>query len=148
MKKDMGANHKVNSPKISQNFPRWWWGSIGWVNQAQKRFQIDPKCFQKVATELKKKNYWKFLLTRQWLRLWAWFFRYSMLLQPERCLLPCRYTYNTFFMDLPGSPFVSHSSLLPTKGVHFVVGTWWLQFQTEIVHNFHRLRFSTLFTPQ
>jgi len=24
-KKVMGANHKANSPKISHNFPRWWW---------------------------------------------------------------------------------------------------------------------------
>jgi len=28
-KKVMGANHKANLPKISRNFPKWWWGSIG-----------------------------------------------------------------------------------------------------------------------
>jgi len=44
-------------------------------------------------------------------------------------------------MDLLGPSFVSHSSLLTTKGVDFVVGMWWLQF---LIHNFHRPRFSTL----
>jgi len=29
MKKVMGGIHKTNSPKISHNFLRWWWGSIG-----------------------------------------------------------------------------------------------------------------------
>jgi len=74
----------------------------------------------------------------------AWVFCCSMLLQPERCLLPCCCTYNAFFMDLPGPSFVSHSSLLTTKGVNFVVGPLWLQFLTEILCNFHRPRFSTL----
>jgi len=30
---------------------------------------------------------------------------------------------NAFLMDLPGPSFVSHSSLLTTEGVDFVVGT-------------------------
>ena len=44
-------------------------------------------------------------------------FHCSMLLRPERCLLAYRSTYNAFFMDLPVSFFVSHSSLLTAKGV-------------------------------
>jgi len=87
-------------------------------------------------------------LMPSWLRLRAWFFDCSMSLRPKGCLLPCRYGYDTFFIDLAGSSFVSHSSLLPTKGVDFVVGMWWLQFQMEIVYNFNRPRFSPLFTPQ
>jgi len=58
--------------------------------------------------------------------------------QPERCLLPCCYTYNKLCPPL---------CPIPTKGVNFVVGTWWLPIQTEIFCNFHRPRFSTLFTP-
>ena len=48
---------------------------------------------------------------------------YSLtLLWPNRCLLTYRSTYNAFFMDLPASSFVSHSSLLLTaKGVDLVV---------------------------
>ena len=44
-------------------------------------------------------------------------FHCSMLLQPERCLLAYHSTYNAFFMDLPVSSFVSHSSLLTAKSV-------------------------------
>ena len=44
-----------------------------------------------------------------------------MSLRPERCLLPYRSTYNAFFMDLPVSSFVSHSSLLTAKSVDLVV---------------------------
>ena len=43
-----------------------------------------------------------------------------MLLRPDRCLLAYRSTYNAFFMDLPVSSFVSHSSLLTGKGVDLV----------------------------
>jgi len=68
-----------------------------------------------------------------YLRLLAWFFCCSTLLQPERCLLPYHCAYNALFMDLP---VPSHSSLLTAKSV-FVVGTWWLPFITEIIHNFH-----------
>jgi len=50
-------------------------------------------------------------VTWQWLRLRAWFFCCSTLLQPERCILPCYCTYNAFFMDLSGPSFVFHSSL-------------------------------------
>ena len=44
-----------------------------------------------------------------------------MLLRPERCLLAYHSTYNAFFMDLPVSSFVSHSSLLTVKGVDLAV---------------------------
>jgi len=40
-------------------------------------------------------------------------------------------------MDLPLPSFLSHSSLHTAKSVDFVVGTRWLPFVTEIVHNFH-----------
>jgi len=50
------------------------------------------------------------------------FFHCLTSLQPERCLLPYRYAYNVFFMDLARPSFVSHSSLLSTKSVNFVVG--------------------------
>ena len=45
------------------------------------------------------------------------FFHCSTLLQPDTCLLAYRSTYSAFFMDLPVSSFVSHSSLLTAKGV-------------------------------
>jgi len=48
----MGANHKVNSPKISQDDDG---AALLSKNQAQTSFQIDPKYFQKVATEFLKK---------------------------------------------------------------------------------------------
>jgi len=50
-------------------------------------------------------------------------------------------TYNAFFIDLPEPSFLSHSTLLTTKSINFVVGTWWLPFITEIVHNFHSCYF-------
>ena len=40
-----------------------------------------------------------------------------MSLRPDRCLLAYRSMYNAFFMDLPVSSFVSHSSLLTAKSV-------------------------------
>jgi len=46
-----------------------------------------------------------------------------------------RSTYNTFFMDLPGPSFVSHSSLFTTKGVDFAVGKWWLHESSVIFIN-------------
>jgi len=45
----MGANHEVNSPKISQIF-------LHDDGAAKTSFQNNPKRFQKVATEFKK-NY-------------------------------------------------------------------------------------------
>ena len=48
----------------------------------------------------------------------AKFFHRSMLL---RYLLAYRSMYNAFFMDLPVSSFVSHSSLLTAKSVNLVV---------------------------
>jgi len=60
----------------------------------------------------------------------AWFFHCSMLLQPERCLLPYHSICNAFFMDLPRPSLVSHSSLFTTKSVDCM---WWLPFVTEIV---------------
>jgi len=33
--------------------------------------------------------------------------------------------------------FVSHSPLLTTKSINFVVRTWWFLLVTEIIHNFH-----------
>jgi len=50
----MGANHKVSSPKISQDDDG---AALLSKNQAQTCFQIDPKHFQKVATEFFEKNY-------------------------------------------------------------------------------------------
>ena len=44
-----------------------------------------------------------------------------MSLWPERCLLEYRSTCNAFFMDLPVSSFVSHSSLLTGKGADLVL---------------------------
>jgi len=57
MKKVMGENHEVNSPKISNNIPRWQW---------LVSFKVDPKLFHKAATKLKKNIKWNFLLT-DWL---------------------------------------------------------------------------------
>ena len=48
-------------------------------------------------------------------------FHSLMSLQPERCLLAYRSTYNAFFVDLPVSSFVSYSSLLTAKSVDMVV---------------------------
>ena len=48
-------------------------------------------------------------------------FHCSTSLRPKRCLLAYRSTYNAFFMDLPVSSFVSHSSLLTAKGVYLTV---------------------------
>ena len=56
----------------------------------------------------------------------------------ERCLLAYCSTYNAFFMDLPVSSFVSHSSLLTVKGVDLAVAcNGSLPFVTEIVWIFH-----------
>ena len=49
------------------------------------------------------------------------FFTVPTSLQPERCLLAYRSTYNAFFMDLPVSSFVCHSSLLIAKDVNLAV---------------------------
>jgi len=38
---------------------------------------------------------------------------------------------------LHGLTFVSHSPLLTTKSVDFVVGTWWFPFVMEIICDFH-----------
>jgi len=58
------------------------------------------------------------------LRLRAWFFRCSTLLQLERCFLPpYRCTYNAFFMDLLRPSFVyHHSSLFTTKSSYKFCG--------------------------
>ena len=40
--------------------------------------------------------------------------------RPNRCLLAYRSTCNAFFMDLPVSFFVSHSSSLTVKGVNLM----------------------------
>ena len=50
-----------------------------------------------------------------------YYFYCSASLWPERCLLAYRSMYNAFFMDLPVSCFVSHSSLLTVKSVDLVV---------------------------
>ena len=51
----------------------------------------------------------------------AHLFHCSMSLQLDMCLLAFRNTYNAFFMDLPVSSLVSHSSLLIVKGVDLAV---------------------------
>ena len=48
-------------------------------------------------------------------------FHCSTLLRPDRCLLAYRSMYNAFFMDLPVSSFVSHSSLLTAKSVNLAI---------------------------
>ena len=48
-------------------------------------------------------------------------FIFSLLLQPDTFLLAYRSTYNAYFMDLAVSSFLSHSSLLTSKGVDLVV---------------------------
>ena len=45
----------------------------------------------------------------------------STSLLPKKCFLEYRSMYNAFFMDLPVSSFVSHSSLLTVKSVYFAV---------------------------
>ena len=48
-------------------------------------------------------------------------FHCSTLLQPERCLLAYHSKCKAFFMNLPVSSFVSHSSLLTAKSVDLAV---------------------------
>jgi len=36
-KEGYGMNHKVDSPKITYNFPRWLWGNIGYVKLSPKK---------------------------------------------------------------------------------------------------------------
>jgi len=48
-------------------------------------------------------------------------FHFLMSLQPKRYLLAYRSAYNAFFMNLPVSSFVFHSSLLTAKSVDSVV---------------------------
>ena len=48
-------------------------------------------------------------------------FHCSTSLWPDRCLLSCCSTYNAFFMDLPVSFFVSHSSLLTAKSADLAI---------------------------
>ena len=47
--------------------------------------------------------------------------RFSTSLRPDRCLLAYRSMYNAFFMDLPVSFFVSHSSLLTAKSANLAI---------------------------
>ena len=49
------------------------------------------------------------------------FFHCSTSLRPDRCLLAYHSTCSAFFMDLPVSSFVSHSSLLTAKNVDLAV---------------------------
>jgi len=81
-------------------------------------------------------------ITRQWLRLQAWFFCCSTSLLPERCLLPCHCTYNAFFMDLPGPSFVSPSSLLTMERCRFCGRH--VMVSIPCPYNFLRPRFSIL----
>jgi len=55
MKKSVGAYHKVIYLKATHNFPNDD-GAVLVVKLSPKSFQIDPKCFQKVATEILTKN--------------------------------------------------------------------------------------------
>ena len=57
-------------------------------------------------------------------------------LRPERYLLAYHRTYNAFFMDLPVSSFVSHSSLMTAKSVDLGVARW-LPIITEIIRIVH-----------
>jgi len=115
---------------------QYWLGNT----KPKKAFRLILNTFKKLLQNLKKLLNGIFYcltnwclqthITQQWLRLRAWFFRCSMSLQHERCLLPYRCTCNAFFMDLPRLSFVSHSSLFTTKSVDC---TWWLPFLPEIV---------------
>ena len=49
--KEVGEAYEIVWPKTTPRFPKWRWGSIG---QVKTGFQIDPKYFQKVATEFLK----------------------------------------------------------------------------------------------
>jgi len=73
------------------------------MGQYQKSFQINLKH-----------------LTRQWLRLQAWFFTIQLAQEVPFGMLQY---HRAFLMDLPVSSFVCHSSLLTAKSVDFVVGT-------------------------
>jgi len=106
---------------------------------SQTSFQTDPKCFQKVASEnylVEFSTNWlsnwylQTCVTQQWLRLWAWFFAIQFRFSPRGAFWPYHRTCNAFFMDLP---VPSHSSLLTTKSVNFVVGMWWVPFVMEII---------------
>jgi len=50
---EVGMVHEVQSPENQPQFPQTMMGQY-WLGKtnAQTSFQIDPKCFQKVATEL------------------------------------------------------------------------------------------------
>jgi len=50
-------------------------------------------------------------------------------------------------INLSVPSFVSHSSLLTTKSVNFVVCTSWLPFIMEIIHNFHHSRYFDYWGP-
>jgi len=68
----------------------------------------------------------------------ALIFHCLMLFQPERCLLAYHSMYNIFFMDLPVSSFVFHSSLLIAKTVDLVVAHDVILARViEIIHIFH-----------
>jgi len=41
----MGESQEVNSPKISHNFPRRQWGSIGKVKLSPKKLSDQPEIF-------------------------------------------------------------------------------------------------------
>jgi len=102
------------------------------------------KCLQQLATDFLKIYYlmefstgWstnKFSVTWQWLRLWAWLFHCSMLLQPERCLLAYCSTHSGFLMDLPVSSFVLCQQ---PNTCQFGGGMWWLPFTMETACIFH-----------
>ena len=51
----------------------------------------------------------------------GWIFLLFALLRLDRYLLAYRSMYNAFFMDLPVSSFVSHSSLQTAKSVDLAI---------------------------
>ena len=121
--KSLGVAHEKIPPKNQFRF------SLMTMRQLGKTsLQIDPKCFQQAATEIIKRN---FLVTDCLMpsdksnlimaKAMARSFHCSMSLQLDTCLLAYRSTYNAFFMGLPVSSFVSHSSLLTVKGVDLAV---------------------------
>jgi len=74
---------------------------------------------------------WRNLITA---RLWAWFFRFSTLLQPKRCLLAHCSTCNALFRDLPESSIhLCWQWKVLILGLHVMASF----AQQEIVRTFH-----------
>jgi len=83
----LGVSHEVNHRKISH---RWWWGRLS--DQPKMLSRSCYRILKNYSVELT--NWCKCNLTMAKVTGFC-----SMLLQPERCLLPYCCTCNAFFMD-------------------------------------------------